>query len=69
MKTCSLIVLTAGGWLRTRRLGVRTEEQSDELVSEANNPLMISSCWNLVGELINNQSSKMGETFETYDIM
>jgi hypothetical protein len=69
MKTCSLIVRTAGGWLRTGRLGVRTEEQSDELVSEANNPLMISSCWNLVGELINNQSSKMGETFETYDIM
>ena len=48
---------------------VRTEEQSDELVMEANNPLMISSCWNLIGELINNQSSKMGETFETYDIM
>jgi hypothetical protein len=37
--------------------------------SKANNPLMISSWWNLIGELINNQSSKMGETFETYDIM
>jgi hypothetical protein len=37
------------------------------ILKRCNNPLTISSYWNLIGELINNQSSKRGETFETYD--